>query len=134
MHPDGREYASTPPPRPAVTIARDEGAALVEQVVLKAFGLEGESLTGMRRGRAAIAFARQVAIYVLHIHLGLSLTLSARAYGRDRTTAAHACRVVEDRRDDGRVDGLIGVIEAAVSCWMAIGAGRPGRTGEDRLQ
>jgi chromosomal replication initiation ATPase DnaA len=111
-----------------------EDAEIVEQVVLRTFGLPERTLRGPLRGRAAVAFARQVAIYVLHIHLGLSLTRSARAFGRDRTTAAHACRIVEDRRDDGRIDRLVASVETALARWSAARDGGLGRGAEDRLQ
>ncbi len=94
-------------------------AAVLEQIVLRAFGLEAPSLRSPLRGRANVAFARQVAIYVLHVRIGVSLTRTARIFGRDRTTAAHAVRVVEDRRDDGRVDALVGLVETAMERWIS---------------
>jgi hypothetical protein len=36
-------------------------------------------------------------------------------FARDRTTAAHACSVVEDRRDDPDLDGRLGHLERAVA-------------------
>jgi len=35
---------------------------------------------------------------------------------RDRTTAAHACRLIEDRRDDPELDGRLEHLERAVAC------------------
>jgi len=98
-------------------------ATVLEQIVLRAFAVEADTLRGRRRGRARVAFARQVAIYVLHVRLGLSLTRAARLFGRDRTTAAHACRVVEDRRDAARIDAVVATVEAAVEQWMTARAG-----------
>ena len=34
-----------------------------------------------------------------------------RAFGRDRTTATHACKVIEDLRDDPAVEMLLGACE-----------------------
>lgn len=54
-----------------------------------------------------------MAIYICHVNLGLSLTTTASVYGRDRTTAAHACRKIEDLRDSQGVDRLVDSIERA---------------------
>ncbi len=66
------------------------------------------------RGGAAVAAARQMALYLAHVGCGLTLAQSGRLYGRERTTAAHACAVIEDRREDSGFDRLICVLEAAV--------------------
>jgi len=60
-----------------------------------------------------VAFARQSAMYLAHVAFGLSYSDVARAFGRDRTTAAHACHLVEDRRDDPAVDALLALLEDA---------------------
>jgi chromosomal replication initiation ATPase DnaA len=92
---------------------------LVEQLVMRAFEIVLPTLVAVRRGRAQVAFARQVAIYLTHVHLGLTLTASARFYCRDRTTASHACRRVEDRREDPEIDRRIEAVETALDRWFA---------------
>ena len=76
----------------------------------------GESFPLMHplRGGADVAFARQVAMYLAHVGCALSLTEAARVYGRERTTAAHACKVVEERRDDPLFDRVIELLECCV--------------------
>lgn len=86
----------------------------LEAVVARAFQLPAADLHVPTR-RADIALARQVAIYVAHVGLAETLTAAGRRFGRDRSTAAHACRRVEDRRDDPGFDGLVAGIEAAVA-------------------
>ena len=46
-------------------------------------------------------------------------------FGRDRTTAAHACSTVESRRENSQVDRIIDLLEHAIDIWSApqIGAG-----------
>jgi|GEM_PF-2618621 len=83
-------------------------------VVARAFRLPAADLLAPTR-RADVALARQVAIYVAHVGLAETLTAAGRRFGRDRSTAAHACRRVEDRRDDPGFDGLVAGIEAAVA-------------------
>jgi chromosomal replication initiation ATPase DnaA len=58
-----------------------------------------------------VAFARQSAMYLAHVAFGLSYTDVGRAFDRDRTTAAHACRLVEDRRVDPGLDARLASLE-----------------------
>jgi chromosomal replication initiation ATPase DnaA len=94
---------------------------LIEQLVMRAFGIDLPTLISDRRGRAPVAFARQVAIYLSHVHLRMSLTVAARLFRRDRTTAGHACRRVEDRRDDPEVDRRIEAVATALEGLIALG-------------
>ncbi len=86
-------------------IARQDAASMarfVEGLVESAFGIARPALHAPGRGAARIAFARQVAIYLSHVRLGLSYSAAGRFFGRDRTTAAHACRVQCRRAPDSR--------------------------------
>ncbi len=92
----------------------------LEAVVAAAFRLPPSELRLPSRGEAPIAFARQVAMYVAHVWFALSLTEVGRRFDRDRTTVAHACRVVEDRRDDPRIDRVVAAIESAADLWSRL--------------
>jgi chromosomal replication initiation ATPase DnaA len=81
--------------------------------VAAAFTIPIEELCSKRRS-APIAFARQNAMYLTHVAFGLSFTAVGRAFGRDRTTAAHACRVVEERRTDPAFDARMALLEHAL--------------------
>lgn len=72
----------------------------------------GELVAATRRSHYA-AFARQSAMYLAHVSFGLSYSEIGRAFGRDRTTAAHACQLIEERRDDPAVDAVLGSLENA---------------------
>ena len=72
----------------------------------------GELISATRRS-PTIAFARQSAMYLAHVAFGLNYSEVARAFGRDRTTAAHACQLIEERRDDPAVDAVLGALEDA---------------------
>lgn len=95
----------------------ERAASLLKGLVASAFGIGGAALVAPRRGAAKIAVARQVAMYLAHTKLHLSLTLAGAFFGRDRTTAAHACRRVEERRDDPGFDAILGCLERAVDVW-----------------
>ncbi|MEI2384615.1 helix-turn-helix domain-containing protein [Breoghania sp. JC706] len=93
---------------------------LIQITVAAVFGVAPDALTAPTRSSATVAFARQIAMYVAHVSFGLSLTEVGRRFGRDRTTAGHACRMVEDRRDDPAFDGMLAAIErAACACAQA---------------
>jgi len=86
---------SRPPAIPPDRLCR-----MVTACVARDFNLDVEMLETAPRGSQRAAFARQVAMYLAHVAFGLSFETIGRAFGRDRTTVAHACRVVEDSRDD----------------------------------
>ena len=93
-----------------------EGASreAIERAVGQVFGIAGKDLRRSTRGRARVALARQVAMYLAHVGCGLSLTETGRLFERDRTTVAHACGVIEDRRDDPIFDRVLDLLEWAV--------------------
>lgn len=64
-----------------------------------------------RRGRAAVADARHLAIYLQHVVFGASLTACGAAFARDRTSVRHACARIEDRRDEPRFDRAVAHLE-----------------------
>ncbi|QEL26541.1 hypothetical protein FQV39_11825 [Bosea sp. F3-2] len=76
------------------------------------------ALRGATRGRQQVALARQVAMYLAHVTFGLSLTRVGTCFGRDRTTVRHACALVEDRRDDLRLECGLNALEAALLALM----------------
>ena len=91
----------------------------IETLVAAAFAVPASELRAATRRAPATAFARQGAMYLAHVAAGLTFTEIGRAFGRDRTTAAHACSVIEERRENPRVDALFCVLE--VACARHIG-------------
>ena len=85
---------------------------LSEQVVALTFGVSLEAMRAGTRRSAGIAFARQVAMYLAHTVFGVSQGQVAERLGRDRTTVKHACRLIEDRRDDPVFDTRLLALEA----------------------
>jgi chromosomal replication initiation ATPase DnaA len=70
---------------------------------------------GLRRERRRVAcHIRQIAMYVCHVALQMTMTTIGEGFGRDRSTVAHACAVVEDRRDDRDFDEFVAAIERIV--------------------
>jgi chromosomal replication initiation ATPase DnaA len=83
----------------------------------------------VRHRNRKVAFARQVGMYLAHVACGLTLTEVGRVFGRHRATVAHACAVVEDRRDAPEFDRAIAVMEFALTANARRPAGRRGDAG-----
>lgn len=116
-----RSSVASPPsvqPGPASASPADL-CRMVTACVAFDFGLEAAALEGLSRGSQRTAFARQIAMYLAHIGFGLSFEAIGRVVGRDRTTVAHACRVVEDARDDIWFDCRVATLE--LICRSAVG-------------
>lgn len=90
----------------------------IEPSVATVFEVDIEDLRAPTRGSPRAAFARQVAMYLAHVTCGATMTEVGILFDRDRTTVAHACAVVEDRRDDAELDGKLEHLEQAVTCLM----------------
>ncbi|WP_411035122.1 helix-turn-helix domain-containing protein [Shinella sp. BYT-45] len=89
---------------------------IVRQLVLEMTAMASDRPLWRRDGRRSTCHVRQVAMYVCHVVLRLSLSDIGAAFGRDRTTVGHACNVVEDRRDDAAFDAFVSAVERVVIC------------------
>lgn len=89
-------------------------------VVAAECGLTIEILLAHHRSTAPVAQARQLAMYLAHVAMGLPQTEVARAFRRDRTTVAHACRRIEDLRDRSAFDADVSRLEQCVR-WIVKG-------------
>lgn len=88
---------------------------VVRQLVLEMTALAGEAPQRRRDSRRSACHIRQIAMYVSHVVLQISLSDIGLAFGRDRTTVGHACNVVEDRRDDPAFDAFVSSLERIVT-------------------
>ncbi|MFZ5689748.1 MAG: helix-turn-helix domain-containing protein [Pseudomonadota bacterium] len=84
------------------------------QAIEETFEIGADDLCAATRGRSNVAFARQTGMYLARVTLGMTLAQAGLLFARDRTTAAHACRLVEDLRDDVQFDTLLDAMEAFV--------------------
>lgn len=105
------------------------GARLAEVATAAAARIPLAGLRAANRGRKPIALARQTAMYLAHVAFGLSLTRVGICFGRDRTTVRHACALIEDRRDDPRLEFGLTALEAALLATMAKLGTQPAEAG-----
>ena len=97
--------------RPPVSLVK-ERAWLVQATVAHVTGVALKDLCARTRRGPKVAFARQIAMYLSHIVFEMNQRQVARAFGRDRSTAAHAIRHIEELREDPEVDRMLGLLEA----------------------
>lgn len=111
---------------------RQEGARLppghrriadLDGLIGRTFSVEPQSIRAPYRGEGRTAFARQVAIYLSHIGFGLTMTEVGALFGRDRTTVAYACRVIERKRDEPQIDATVGMLERALGVATGVVGG-----------
>jgi chromosomal replication initiation ATPase DnaA len=88
---------------------------LMEAATAAAFAVPVDELRAPSRRAPAVAFARQSAMYLAHVVLGLRYSEIGRLFRRDRTTAAYACELIEDRRDDPAIDRVLHTLEGLCS-------------------
>lgn len=102
-------WAISPDPR------RDRlAAAFVTHAVALATGVAPADIASDKRTHKSAARARQIAIYLAHVIFHWPLARVAFAFGRDRTTCAHACHRIEDLREDRVFDARMAALEACV--------------------
>ncbi|MDP3492610.1 MAG: helix-turn-helix domain-containing protein [Hyphomonadaceae bacterium] len=89
-------------------------ACIAVAVAAGACGARADAVAGGGR-EIRVAFARQVAMYLASVGFGMSLGRVARAFGRDRSTVRHACRVMEERRENPGFDRWMDALEASVA-------------------
>jgi hypothetical protein len=115
------------PCRAGIAARRALGERLSEAAAAAWRAVPPADLRRPTRSRAEIAFARQAAIYFAHVIFGATLTRAGGIFGRDRTTARHACSRIEDQRDDHAIDRSIDLLEPAIRHWFAAFAAEDGR-------
>jgi hypothetical protein len=112
-------------PRCRTEISPRSVSAVVRIITNEMVFLIGDGPTTGRDSRFALSHIQQIAMYVSHVVLQMTLTDVGKGFGRDRTTVAHACARVEDRRDDVGYDKLVSAVERVTAgVFSPIGAGR----------
>lgn len=83
------------------------------------FNVSGRELRHPGRTSLGVSRVRQIAMYVTHVSLGLSMREVGQGFGRDRTTVLHACHQIEDMRDDAEFDQIVARVERVVRAAFA---------------
>ncbi|TFF25135.1 hypothetical protein E3C22_07070 [Jiella endophytica] len=98
-----------------------EACRLAQEIASLGFDVPVSEIRRPSRAETRACDARHVAMYLAHTIFQISLTKMALAFGRERTSVAHAVRRVEDRRDDAAFDRRLQRLEelAAAACRVA---------------
>jgi chromosomal replication initiation ATPase DnaA len=75
------------------------------------FNVSSLELRLAKRCSPGVARVRQIAMYVAHVVLEISMREVGVGFGRDRTTVLHACHQIEDLRDDEEFDAIVATFE-----------------------
>jgi chromosomal replication initiator protein len=79
---------------------KEPGIKLIQKKTAEFFQVDSSSMTA-RKKTARIAFARQVAMYLVRQHTSFSLKSIGEAFGgRDHSTVIHACEIIEAKIKD----------------------------------
>ena len=84
---------------------------LTRMMAANAYEVPLEDVAASTRKNPRAALARQVAMYLAHVVFGMTMSEIAFEFGRDRTTASHACHRIEEMREDPDLDRLLEWLE-----------------------
>lgn len=104
-------YSRWPGADPATDLLRVQ---VVTSLVALDTGVSSREIIAATRAAAPAARARQIAMYLAHVCFAWPLARVGLAFGRDRTTASHACHLIEDMRDDKTFDTRLNELEACL--------------------
>lgn len=90
-------------------------AYLAVSLVGYALEIKAERILQPKRGPRDLVRARQTAMYLTHVGLGMSLSRVAAAFERDRSTVAHACHRIEEMRDERAFDVWLETLEQGLA-------------------
>lgn len=116
----GAPAAGPAGPQERVAVACDG----VIDIAAALFGVPGRDLRSPSRSAVPVSRVRQIAMYVAHVTLRLSMREVGQGFGRDRTTVLHACHLVEDLREDEEFDRIVARVELVVAAAFGIPAER----------
>ena len=105
------------------------GAHLAAGLVGYALGIIPSHIMAMGRGSIEATRARQVAMYLAHVGFGMSLARVASAFGRDRSTVAHGCHLIEGRREDPEFDAWLETLELGIGVLAPLNVEEEGAEG-----
>lgn len=104
--------------RTATAFADREACAIAARLAGGHYEVPAAEIAARTRRSRRAAHARHVAIYIAHVTMGLPLRVVAAYFGRDRSTAAYACRVIEESRDDPAFDAALASLELSAALLL----------------
>ncbi len=107
-----RKFPLSHPARCALAVERSmELCESMIDIAAALFNVSSKELRTPGRCQKDVSRVRQIAMYVCHVTVGLSMSEIGLGFCRDRTTVLYACHLVEDLRDDEDFDRLVTMTE-----------------------
>lgn len=82
-------------------------ARLVVSAVAMEFSVPEFVLTSRLKGTSQVSYARQIAMYLMRCVYGSTKQRIADVFERHYTTVSHACRLIEEQREDPVLDAKL---------------------------
>jgi len=82
-------------------------AKLVASVIALEFSVPESGIFCAGKGTSERSYTRHIAMYMMYCVYGTTKTRIAEVFGRHSSTVSHACKVIEDQRDDPVFDGKL---------------------------
>jgi len=98
----------------------------VTDIVAALFNVSGRELRSPGRSMLAVSRVRQIAMYVAHVTLRLTMRDVGLGFGRDRTTVLYACHQIEDLREEEEFDDIVARVELVMSAAFGVSSGQQG--------
>lgn len=88
---------------------------LAQMPVAAVMGVRLVALRSKRRGTPRASFARQAAMYLCHLTLGMKCADVARAFGRKPNAVSHAIQRITEARSDPEMDRTLQWLETSLA-------------------
>jgi chromosomal replication initiation ATPase DnaA len=95
---------------------------LAQAYAAHAYGVPLRELKSAKRLGPRSSRARQVAMYLAHVVLGVPQADVAASFRRGRSTMSHTCRRIEALREDPEFDRALDWLEAALKSAAGVAA------------
>lgn len=79
-------------------------AHLIVSSVSLEFSVPEKSILSDQKGTSEVSYSRQIAMYLMHCIFGITKSRIGEVFGRHFSTVSHACKVIEEQRDDPVLD------------------------------
>lgn len=115
------EDAAPRPAYPGASLCTETCAIIARRVVASVLDADHRLMRAKPRGSRKQASARQFAIHLVHIKAGRGHEETAKAFGRNRSTASHHFEQMEDLREVPEFDAFLDVLERGyeLALWHA---------------
>lgn len=90
----------------SIALDKAQGRLVVSAVAME-FSTPNVELCAPNKGAADVIYARQISMYLMGCVFGTSLQRIGAVFGRHYSTASHACRLIEQDREDPVLDAKL---------------------------